>query len=200
MRKWILSFLIVFFCFVISLKAQNDFSFNIFVVESAVVLAIYTLQSISRIALVLKIKKKAEKIYACQFRFNSVCKVIFSAFPKHISLHSIDNTLNLILIFVRKKHAKYHFDSKDCVEVYVGNRETYRTGKVRYSIGKNVSWNLKNKINVSCNESAKTVFILTKTPMDITSSDKSANEYLGNGDSFFDSCVVFSKNHFISAQ
>ena len=197
MKKWILLFFILFFGFIFSLKLQSDSIPNIFLIEALVLAVAYLLQSIFRIVAVYIIKKKAKKVYGCDFKTNSILKLIFSVFPKHISLHNSDNTLNLIILFVRRKHAKYHFDSKKCVEVYFGNRETYRTGKVQYSIGKNVTWKLISKIKISLETNAKTVFVLTRAPMDVTCSDKSANEYLSNGDVFFEDCVVYSQKHFM---
>jgi hypothetical protein len=198
MKKWILLFFVLFFSFIFSVKLQSDSIPNIFLIEAIVLLFAYLLQIVLRIIVLFKIKKKAEKVYDCDFRTNNILKLIFSVFPKHISLHNSDNTLNLIIIYVRRKHAKYHFDSKKCVEVYVGNRETYRTGKVQYSIGKNVTWKLISSIKISCNDKAKTVFILTKAPMDVTSADKKANEFLANGDPFFNDCIVYTKNNFMS--
>ena len=163
MKKWILLFFVLFFSFIFSVKLQSDSIPNIFLIEAIVLLFAYILQIVLRIIVLFKIKKKAEKVYDCDFRTNSVLKLIFSVFPKHISLHNSDNTLNLIIIYVRRKHAKYHFDSKKCVEVYVGNRETYRTGKVQYSIGKNVTWKLISTIKISLVENAKSVFVLLKT-------------------------------------
>ena len=197
MKKWVFLFLFLFFGFIFSLNLRSDSIPNIFLIEALVLAVAYLLQSIFRIVAVYIIKKKAKKVYGCDFRTNSILKLIFSVFPKHISLHNRDNTLNLIIIFVRRKHAKYHFDSKKCVEIYVGNRETYRTGKVQYSIGKNVTWKLISKIKISLETNAKAVFVLSRAPMDVTCSDKSANEYLSNGDVFFENCVVYSKKHFM---
>lgn len=197
MKKWVFLLLFLFFGFIFSLKLQSDSIPNIFLIEAVAIAVAYFLQIVVRIITVFNIKKKAKKVYGCDFRANSILKLIFSVFPKHISLHNSDNTLNLIIIFVRRKHAKYHFDSKKCVEVYVGNRETYRTGKVQYSIGKNVTWKLISKIKISLEENAKTVFVLSRAPMDVTCSDKSVNEYLSNGAVFFENCVVYTQKHFI---
>ena len=197
MKKWVFLFLFLFFGFIFSLKLQSDSIPNIFLIEALVLAVAYLLQSISRIVAIYIIKKKAKKVYGFNFRTNNILKLIFSVFPQHISLHNSDNTLNLIIIFVRRKHAKYHFDSKKCVEVYVGNRETYRTGKVQYSIGKKVTWKLISKIKISLEENAKTVFVLSRAPMDVACSDKSANEYLSNGDVFFENCVVYTQKHFM---
>ncbi|MBE6534425.1 MAG: hypothetical protein E7678_05615 [Ruminococcaceae bacterium] len=123
--------------------------------------------------------------------------MIFAVLPRYIALHNSDDSINLIIIFVRKKYAKYHFDSKTRVEVYVGNRETYRTASLRYSIGKKVTWKLTGGFNIKSIENAKSVFVLSRKPMDITSSDKKANSYLENGDIFHGDCVVYSKKHFI---
>ena len=190
MKKWVFLFLFLFFGFIFSLKLQSDSIPNIFLIEAVVIAVAYFSQIVVRIITVFNIKKKAKKGYGFNFRTNNILKLIFSVFPQHISLHNSDKTLNLIIIFVRRKHAKYHFDSKNCVEVYVGNRETYRTGKVRYSIGKNVTWKLISKIKISLVENAKTVFVLSRAPMDVTCSDKSANEYLSNGDVFFEDCYL----------
>ncbi len=198
MKKWVILFLFLFFGFIFSLKLQSDSVPNIFLIEAIVFAVAYFLQSIFRIIVVFKIKKKVEKVYGCAFKYNSALKLVFAVFPKHISLHNEDNTLNLIIIFVRKKYAKYHFVSRKSVEVYRGNRETYRTGKVSYSIGKNVTWKLISSIKISCNDNANTIFILTKAPMDVTSADKKANEFLANGDAFFNDCVVYTKNNFMS--
>ncbi len=196
MKRIMILIIILFLGFIISLSLLNSIP-NLFFIEAAVFAAAYILQMIFRILTVYKIKKKAENVYECHLKYNNVLKLLFSVFPKHISLHSQEKPLNLVIIFVRKKHAKYHFATKSCVEVYVGNRETYRTGKVRYSIGKNVTWKLVSNLKISRNENAKTVFILTKAPMDVTSSDKSANEYLANGDVFLEDCEVHTKKHFI---
>ena len=197
MKKIIILFLVLFFGFIISLKLQSSSIPNIFIIEAIIAVIAYLLQAIYRIVYVCVIKRKAEKIFDCSFKHNSLLKLIFSVFPRHIALHNSDSTINLIIIFVRKKYAKYHFDSKSRVEVYVGNRETYRTGKVRYSIGKNVNWKLNSGFNIKSIESAKSVFILSRKPMDMTSSDKKANSYLENGDVFHEDCVVYSKKHFM---
>ncbi len=186
-----------FFGLIFSLKLQSDSVPNIFIIEAIVLFFAYLLQIALRIVVVFKIKKKAEKVYGSAFKYSSAQKLVFAIFPKHISLHNEDNTVNLVIIFVRKKYVKYHFASKNNVEVYRGNRETYRTGKLQYSIGKNVTWKLVSSTKISCNENYKTIFILTKAPMDVTSSDKTASEYLENGDFFFEDCLVYSKKHFI---
>lgn len=197
MKKIIILFLVLFFGFIISLQLQSSSIPNIFIIEAIIAFVAYLLQAIYRVVYVCVIKRKAEKIYDSSFKHNSLFKLFFSVFPRHIALHNSDNSINLIIIFVRRKHAKYHFDSKTRVEVYVGNRETYRTGKVQYSIGKNVTWKLKSGFNIKSIESAKSVFVLSRKPMDITSSDKKANGYLENGDVFHEDCVVYSKKHFV---
>ena len=197
MKKWLLLFFVFFFGFIFSLKLQSSSVPNIFAIEAIIVVIAYLLQIILRIIVAFNIKGKAEKTYKCAFKYKSVFKLIFSVFPKHLSLYSEDRALNLIIIFVQRRYVKYHFASKTSVEVYRGNRETYRTGKNQYSIGKNVSWKLVCGIKISCNENNKTIFILTKTPMDVTSSDKTANEYLENGDAIFEDCVVSSKKYYM---
>ena len=198
MKKWIFGFLVLFFGFIFSLKLQSDSVPNIFIIEAIVIAIAYFLQIVVRIIVVINIKKKAEQTYKSAFKCNSIFKLLFSVFPKHISLSSRDKTLNLIIIFVRRRYVKYHFASKNKVEVYRGNRETYRTGKLQYSIGKNVTWKLISKIKISLMENAKSVFVLSRAPMDITCSDKSANEYLTNGDAFFGDCMVYSKKYFMN--
>ena len=200
MKKIIMLFLVLFFGFIISLKLQSSSIPNIFIIEAIIAVIAYLSQMIYRVIYTCVIKRKADKIYDCSFKHNSLFKLIFSIFPRYIALHNSDNTINLIIIFVRKKYAKYHFDSKSRVEVYVGNRETYRTGKVRYSIGRNVTWKLNSGFNIKSIESAKSVFVLSRKPMDITSSDKKANSYLENGDVFHEDCVVYSKKHFVEKE
>lgn len=197
MKKIIILLLVLFFGFIISLKLQSSDIPNIFIIEAIIAAVAYLLQAIYRIVYVSVIKKKAEKTYKCSFKNNSLLKLVFSVLPRYIALHNDDRTINLVIIFVRKRHAKYHFDSKSRVEVYVGNRETYRTGKVRYSIGKSVTWKLNSGFNIKSIENAKSVFVLSKKPMDITSSDKKANSFLENGDAFHEDCVVYSKKHFM---
>ena len=196
MKKWIFGFLVLFFGFIFSLKLQSDSVPNIFIIEAVVIAIAYFLQIVVRIIVVLNIKKKAEQTYKSAFKCNSIFKLLFSVFPKHISLSGRDKTLNLIIIFVRRRYVKYHFASKNNVEVYRGNRETYRIAKLHHFISKNVTWKLISKIKISLMENAKSVFVLSRAPMDITCSDKSANEYLTNGDAFFGDCTVYSKKHF----
>ena len=197
MKKWIFGFLVLLFGFIFSLMLQRDSVPNIFIIEAVVIAIAYFLQIVVRIIVVFNIKKKAEQTYKSAFKCNSIFKLLFSVFPKHISMYSRDKTLNLIIIFVRGRYVKYHFASRNNVEVYRGNRETYRTGKLQYSIGKNVTWKLISKIKISLAENAKSVFVLSKAPMDVTCSDKTANEYLTNGDVFFGDCTVYSKKHFM---
>ena len=197
MKKWIFGFLALLFGFIFSLMLQRDYVPNIFIIEAVVIAIAFFLQIVVRIIVVFNIKKKAEQTYKSAFKCNSIFKLLFSVFPKHISLSGRDKTLNLIIIFVRRRYVKYHFASKNNVEVYRGNIETYRTGKLQYSIGKNVTWKLISKIKISLEENAKTVFVLSRAPMDVTCSDKSANEYLSNGDVFFENCVVYAQKHFI---
>ena len=197
MKKIIILSLILFFGFIISLKIQTSRFPYIFVIEAIIAVSVYLLQAIYRIVYVCVIKRKAEKIYNCSFKNNSLIKLIFAVLPRYIALHNNDSTIALVIIFVCKRHAKYHFDSKSHVEVYVGNRETYRTGKVQYSIGKNVTWKLNSGFNIKSVESAKSIFVLSRKPMDITSSDKQANTYLENGDIFHENCVVYSKKYFM---
>ena len=197
MKKLIILFLVLFFGFIISLQLQSSSIPNIFIIEAIIAVVIYLLQAIYRVVYVCVIKRKAEKIYNCSFKNNSLIKLVFAVLPRYVALHNSDNSINLIIIFVRKRHAKYHFDSKSRVEVYVGNRETYRTGKVRYSVGKNVTWKLNSGFNIKSIESAKSIFVLSRKPMDITSSDKKANSYLENSDVFHEDCTVYSKKHFM---
>ncbi len=197
MKKIIILFLVLFFGFIISLQLQSSSIPNIFIIEAIIAIVAYLSQAIYRVVYVCAIKRKAEKIYNCSFKHTSWFKLVFSILPRFISLHNSDNSINLIIIFVRRKHAKYHFDSKTRVEVYVGNRETYRTGKVRYSVGKNVTWKLNSGFNIKSIESAKSIFVLSRKPMDVTSSDKKANSYLENGEVFHEDCVVYSKKYFM---
>ena len=197
MKKWIFGFLALLFGFIFSLMLQRDYVPNIFIIEAAVIAIAYFLQIVVRIIVVLNIKKKAEQTYKSAFKCNSIFKLLFSVFPKHISLSDRDKTLNLIIIFVRRRYVKYHFASKNNVEVYRGNRETYRIGELKHFISKNVTWKLISKIKISLAENAKSVFVLSKAPMDVTCSDKTANEYLTNGDVFFGDCTVYSKKHFM---
>ena len=189
--------MVLFFGFIISLQLQSSNVPNIFIIEATIAAVVYLLQAIYRVVYVCVIKRKAEKIYNCSFKNNSLIKLVFAVLPKYVTLYNNDNTINLVIIFVRKRHAKYHFDSKSRIEIYVGNRETYRTGKVRYSIGKNVTWKLNSGFNIKSHEGAESIFILSKKPMDITSSDKKANSYLENGDVFHEDCIVYSKKHFM---
>lgn len=198
MKKWMLLFFVLFFGFIFSVKLQRESIPNIFIIEAIVLSVFYLLQIVWRIVVASQIKKKAEKVFGSTFKYNSIVKLIFSVFPNHISLHNEDNTMNLIIIFVRKKYAKYHFASKNTIEIYRGNRETYRTGKVQYSIGKNVTWKQIGKNKLSLPENVRTVFVLTRAPMDVTSADKKANKFLVNGDAFFDDCTVYIKNNFMS--
>ena len=197
MKKWIFGFLALLFGFIFSLMLQRDYVPNIFIIEAVVIAIAYFLQIAVRIIVVLNIKKKAEQTYKSAFNCNSIFKLLFSVFPKHISLSDRDKTLNLIIIFVRRRYVKYHFASKSNVEVYRGNRETYRIAKLHHFISKNVTWKLISKIKISLVENAKSVFVLSKAPMDVTCSDKTANEYLTNGDVFFGDCTVYSKKHFM---
>ena len=155
MKKLIILFLVVFFGFIISLKLQSSSVPNIFIIEAIIAVVVYLLQAIYRVVYVYVIKRQAEKIYNCSFKNNSLIKLVFAVLPRYVALHNKDNTINLVIIFVCKRHAKYHFDSKSRIEVYVGNRETYRTGKVRYSIGKNVTWKLNSGFNIKSIESAE---------------------------------------------
>ena len=197
MKKIIILFLILFFGFIISLELQNNGVPNIFIIEAVIVAVAYLLQAIYRIVYVSVIKEKAEKTYNCSFKNNSLLKLLFAIFPRYIALHNSKNTINLVIIFVHKKYAKYHFDSNSRIEVYVGNRETYRIGQVRYSVGKKVTWKLNSGFNIKNIKNAKSVFLLSRKPMDITSSDKRANSYLESGDVFHDNCTVYSKKHFM---
>ena len=189
--------MVLFLGFIISLQLQSSNVPNIFIIEATIAAVVYLLQAIYRVVYVCVIKRKAEKIYNCSFKNNSLIKLVFAVLPKYVTLYNNDNTINLVIIFVRKRHAKYHFDSKSRIEIYVGNRETYRTGKVRYSIGKNVTWKLNSGFNIKSIESAKNIFVLSRKPMDTTSSDKKANSYLENGDVFHEDCIVYSKKHFM---
>ena len=147
------------------------------------------MQAIYRIVYILLIKKERRK-YIIVSSSKKICLNFLLLYYLKYRLHDRENTINLVIIFVRRKYAKYHFDYKSRVDVFVGNRETYRTGSLRYSIGRNVTRKLKYRINIKGIEGDKTVFLLSKKAMDITSSDKKANSYPENGDTFFENCVV----------
>ena len=110
---------------------------------------------------------------------------------------SEDKSRRIVLLWVCKKYARYHIDSRDRLEVYVGNRETYRTGRHWVRIMRRVDWKLNSKVKFPQYKELPTVFVLSRMPMDVSSSDKSANEYLASADVFFENCTVFSKKAFL---
>ncbi len=197
--RFTLLFLFLFLAFIISLDVYNKYNTYIFLIEAVLLALIYLAQGLCRFFAVSKIKKSAESSFDSSLSHTSIIKYIFSFFPKHLCLTKDNDGSTLVIIFVRRKYAKYHFASKNHIEVYTGNRETYRTGKTRYSIGKNANWKLRESFRIKCNEQKIITFVFTKMPMDVTSSDKNAPRLLVSGDLLYDDCIVYSQSDLINS-
>ena len=195
MRKALL-FIALFLAVILSIDIQRTSVPDLFAIEAAVLIAAYVFHVLYRLCFLFRIKSRAEQVYRGAFEYDSLPKLLFSLFPKQVSMHRYDGAVRVVVLFVRRRYAQYHFDSKGLVEIYVGNRETYRTGK-SYKIGGNVTWKLVGTVKIRTEGTGKTVFLLTKRPMDVTSSDKTASTYLENGDVFLGDCTVYTKKHFM---
>lgn len=166
---------------------------NFLLTAFLLLLIVYTLRQIRKWLTVFKVKKKAEKLYSEKFRIKlSILPVLSSV----VYLFSQNGTKSINLVFVKHKYQKYHFDSASRIEIYVGNRETYKTGKLRFSIGKRVTWKLKGSLALHISENKEITVIFNRPPMDITSSCAKAPEYLGNGDIIFDDITIYSLKYF----
>ena len=144
-------------------------------------------------------------IRALKLKYGDNCQIMrplyvyFALFPKYAEITYGNNDDRFIMIFVGKGEARFHFDTENSVEIYVGTRESYKTGKNRYAVGRRVNWKLKGRVDFPDHEGMSTTFIFSKAPLDVTSSDKSANSFLGQGDTFFGRCKVYTLSAFINS-
>ena len=143
-----------------------------------------------------KVKRFAEKKYECPIKTNS----FFSLFFKNYAILSCEkHAITITLLYITSKYAKYHFATANDIEIYVGTRETYRTGKVRYAIGKTANYKLKKKIRLGGCDSKNRIVLFSKAPMDITSAESGNAPYLGNGDLIFGNTVIYSVKKFMES-
>ena len=198
MKKYLLWGIALFFGFVISLELRRTSVPDIFWIELFLIVALYLGILAFSITKVYKIKRKAEEKYKIEFAAKSIFDYLILPFVGQVSLCGGDGVTSLAVVFVHRKNARYHFDSESRIEIYVGNRESYRVGKVRFSVGKSVTWTLKRRINLRYCQGKNVIYVLTKSPMELTSSDKAANEYLLSGDMLFNTSQVYSYRHFVS--
>ena len=159
-----------------------------------IVLTIFVIKTIRRLILISKIKRHAQKIYNTHIKLHSYVSLFCG---KHVLFESKDD-LSIAIIFIPRKYAKYHFTSPNNLEIYVGNRTTYRVSSLKHAIGNNVNWNLKGKIKIEELKVSKKIVIFNKPPMDITSSDPQAADFLGNEDVIFKTTIIFSAKHFLN--
>ncbi len=167
---------------------------NFLFIVFALLIIVLSAQQIKKWVCAFKIKKKAECVFSDKFKIKVS---FFTLLSSVVYLFSQNAGVCISLVYVKRKHAKYHFESSGLIEIYVGNRETYRTGKVKYSIAKNPTWKKKGEIVLNNTEAKRSFVIFTSAPMDITSSDSSAPQYLGNGDVIFENITLYSAKHFL---
>ena len=129
---------------------------------------------------------------------NVLLPVLF-LFRKYVVISSGSTNEDFIIIFVDKRTVRYHFDTSNSVEIYVSVRQSLKTGKEQYAIGRTVV-RLVKKINFPEDHAEKITYLFSKAPMDITTADKRANSYLTHGDVFFDNCRVDTVKSFINKE
>lgn len=116
---------------------------------------------------------------------------------RYVEIESPYTDSRYVIIFVRRRYRRFHFDNLCSLEVYKGLRVNYKTGRDSYAIARKTTWKSEEKFTFPQTSMTHTNFIFTKAPMDVTSSDKSAEEYLSSGDIFFDTCRVWSAGSFL---
>lgn len=159
-------------------------------------LAIILIEITKKSAVFIRVKRFAEKKYESQIKTIS----FFSLFFKNHAVLSCENhNITITLLYITRKYAKYHFTTPNDIEVYVGTRETYRTGRVRYAIGKTVNYKLKKRIKLNTPYSESRIVLFSKVPMDITSAESSSAPHLGNGDRIFGNTVIYSAKKFMES-
>lgn len=137
---------LLFAFFTYASVTEQGISSHFWKIEAAVLallIIIYAVGSAVRLVSVLSVKGAAEQIYGRKFRAKKLLCAILAPLAKYTYLSDAPGECEVIVVFARRRYAKYHFDSPRTLELYEGNRETYRTGKVRYAIGKNVTRKLK---------------------------------------------------------
>ena len=189
----------LFFSVVISLDIQRKTVPNIFEIELMLIAALYIAHVVFRLCYVLPFVKKCERI--CGKKLTIVNRFsAFFLFSRAVIFVSADKSERIVFLWVHKKYARYHIDQRDRLEVYIGNREAYRTHRIRVSIARRVDWKLNSKIKFPQYKELPTVFVFSRIPMDVSSSDIRANRYLASADTFFENCTVFSKSAFLKSR
>ena len=149
---------------------------------------------VSRTAVIVKLKRRAEKATAKKFKIS-----FLDIFKNSANLRSQDTETNINIVFVRRKRARYHIEAADKITIYVANRAFYKTGRHRYSRG-GIFSREKGSITLvqSKSEAPKQNFILfSRPPSDITTTDAGAENFLGNGDVVFKNTFIYSVNAFL---
>ena len=155
-------------------------------------LAFVCVHAILRLIVVTKVKKHLEK-KGTPFSITPFWTILFS---KICTLSAKDNSLSVRILFSRKKHAKYHFAAKNNIEIYIGVIETYRTGRHQHHWN-SVDWRRKGSIQWKPCNATREIVLFASPPMDITSSDVTAPNFLGNGDVIFDCVTLYSVERFL---
>ena len=147
---------------------------------------------VRRFLTVLKVKGHLEKEGGV-FSITPFWTILFS---KACVLTAKDNSLSVKIVFAKKKHAKYHFNTKNSIEIYVGVIETYRTGRHQHHWNA-VDWRRKGGLRWKSHDASRELILFANPPMDITSADPAAPDFLGNGDVIFDNITLYSVERFL---
>jgi len=159
---------------------------------SSILLLISIFAMLLRIVTLMRLKRLAYKIYGAKYRLSRRLSYLYGDAAR---LCSGDDTPTVILLFVKNRNLKYHFTEEGILELYLGNRETYRTSKSTVTVGKEVKWALKKRIDLELSNGS-CVILFSKVPLDVTCSDSSAPKYLSNGDTAFGKVSFYSLGDF----
>lgn len=156
-------------------------------------------QAIS-IAKQLSVASKIKKAMKANKRdFDSKPKIYYTGdllFGVKLKLRGRKNDINIVIIHVRRKYAKYHFSAPENVEIWIkkltsfGSRNYARV--VTYG-----QWTQKGSIKLPKWESGENYAIFDSAKLDITSDERGESPYRISGDRLFDTFAVYTPDKFI---
>ena len=165
-----------------------------FVLIVALVLQIFSfakqLSTLSRIKKTMRENKRD---------FDSKPKIYYAGglrFGLKARLRGRKNDINIVIIHVRRRYAKYHFNDPENVEIWCKKLVAFGS-RNRAQVMTYGEWTQKGSLKLPKWESGENYAIFDSARLDITSDERGESPYRISGDRLFDSFTVYTADKFV---
>lgn len=165
-----------------------------FVLIAALVLQIFSfakqLLTLSRIKKTMRENKRD---------FDSKPKIYYAGglrFGLKARLRGRKNDINIVIIHVRRKHAKYHFSDPENIEIWCKKLVAFGS-RNRAQVMTYGEWTQKGSLKLPKWENGENYAIFDSSRLDITSDERGESPYRISGDRLFDSFCVYTADKFV---